>query len=127
MARPIDGAVVPTRPGRPSLRWLLACTTWHSAPSGPTRSGRGVPYERSTIGRSLEQVGFIHCSFEEQVAATFDRFYAGRNDVVLLVIDPSRLAAEVRVEDLTDTGEAFPHLYGPLELDAVIDVRDYPG
>ncbi len=88
---------------------------------------RGVPYERSTIGRSLEQVGYIHCSFDEQVATTYDRFYAGRNDVVLLVIDPSRLAAEVRVEDLIDVGESFPHLYGPLELDAVIDVRDYPG
>lgn len=87
---------------------------------------RAMPYQRSTIGRTLEQVGFIHCSFDHQVGATFDRFYAGRTDVVLLVIDASRLDAAVRVEDLADTGEAFPHLYGPLELDAVVDVRPYP-
>ena len=86
---------------------------------------RAVPYQRSTIGATLEQVGFIHCSFDQQVAATFDRFYAGRDDVVLLVIDPSRLDAPMRVEDLAGTGEAFPHLYGPLELDAVIDVCPY--
>jgi len=88
--------------------------------------GRGMPYERSTIGATLEQVGFIHCSFDQQVAATFDRFYAGRADVVLLVIDASRLDAPLRVEDLAGTGEAFPHLYGPLELDAVVEVQPYP-
>jgi glutathione S-transferase len=87
---------------------------------------RGGPYERSTIGRSLADVGFIHCSFEHQVAATAERFYAGRDDVVLLCIDEQQLDHELRCEDLVGGGEAFPHLYGPLSLDAVVEVRSWP-
>jgi uncharacterized protein (DUF952 family) len=78
---------------------------------------RGGPYERSTIGRSLEDEGFIHCSHEQQVEQTARLYYAGRDDVVVLTIDTSRLDAEVKVEG------GFPHIYGPLPLDAVVDVR----
>ena len=84
---------------------------------------RGGPYDRSTIGRSLADEGFIHCSFEHQVAATAERFYAGRDDVVVLHVDPDRLDHEVRVEDLVGSGEAFPHLYGPLPVEAVVAVH----
>jgi uncharacterized protein (DUF952 family) len=80
------------------------------------------PYERSTIGRSLAEEGFIHCSTAVQVAATAERFYGGRDDVLVLEIDPSRLDAEVRVEDLAASGEEFPHVYGPVPLSAVVDV-----
>ena len=47
-------------------------------------------YRRSTLEESLDEVGFIHCSFATQVQATADRYYRGRRDVVLLTIDPSR-------------------------------------
>ena len=77
-------------------------------------------YDRSTVGVSLAEEGYIHASFAEQVPATAARFYANRTDVVLLRIDPDRLDVEVRVEDLHGTGEAFPHLYGPLPVDAVV-------
>jgi glutathione S-transferase len=87
---------------------------------------RGGPYERSTLGAGLDEVGFIHCSFADQVAPTRERFYGGRHDVVLLRIDPDRLDVEVKVEDLHDSGEAFPHLYGPLSLDAVVEVEPLP-
>ncbi len=87
---------------------------------------RGGPYERSTLGASLDEVGFIHCSFAVQVAPTRQRFYADRADVVVLRIDPARLVDEVKVEDLHDAGEAFPHLYGPLPLDAVVEVEPLP-
>jgi glutathione S-transferase len=73
----------------------------------------GGPYRRSTIDQSLDEVGFIHCSFADQVADTAARFYAGRDDVVLLTIDPERLGAEVKVEG------GFPHVYGPIPVDAV--------
>lgn len=76
----------------------------------------GGPYRRSTIGRSLDEEGFIHCSFAEQVDQTAALYYAGRDDVLLLTIETDRLAAEVRVEG------GFPHIYGELPLDAVVEV-----
>ncbi len=82
----------------------------------------GGVYDRSTVGVSLAEEGFIHCSFPDQVVATAGRYYAGRDDVVVLVIDTDRLDAEVRVEDLSGTGVEFPHIYGPITADAVVDV-----
>lgn len=84
---------------------------------------RGGPYVRSTIGRSLDEERFIHCSFPHQVRATAARYYGGRDDVLLLTIDVSRVDAPLVVEDLAGTGESFPHLYGPLPIDAVVEVR----
>ncbi len=84
-------------------------------------------YDRSTIGVSLAEEGYIHCSFPEQVVATADRYYAGRDDVVVLVVDTSHLDAEVRTEDLGGTGVEFPHIYGPIPLDAVVEVTDIMG
>jgi uncharacterized protein (DUF952 family) len=79
----------------------------------------GQPYRRSTVGRSLDEEGFIHCSFADQVEDTASRYYAGRDDVVLLTIDPDQLEAEVVVEG------GFPHIYGPLPHHAVISVEVY--
>jgi glutathione S-transferase len=79
----------------------------------------GGPYRRSTQGLSLEEQGFIHLSFAHQVQAVADNFYAGRDDVVLLFVDPRHLTAELRIEALPGAPEPFPHLYGPLELSSV--------
>ena len=70
---------------------------------------------------SLEAEGFIHCSTLTQVAPTANRFYAGQTDLVLLVIDTEKLDAKVLYEE-SEPGEYFPHLYGPLNLDAVTQV-----
>jgi len=80
------------------------------------------PYEVSTLGSSFAEVGFIHCSFEDQVARTAARHYAGR-DVLLLEVDPAAVAPVLRVEDAD--GDRYPHLYAPLELDAVVRVEPY--
>lgn len=82
----------------------------------------GGPYERSTVGRSLAEEGFIHCCTGDQLAATVQRHLHGRDDVLALVLDPARVDDLLRFEDLHDAGEAFPHLYGPLPLDAVVEV-----
>jgi glutathione S-transferase len=81
-------------------------------------------YRISTIGRSLEDEGFIHASFPEQVRETADSFYLGR-DVVLLTLDMTAIPAEVRVEKIPD-GRHFPHIYGPIPLSAVLDASPIP-
>jgi len=78
-------------------------------------------YEVSTLGRSLEEEGFIHASRADQVRGTYDAFYAGRDlDLVLLTIDTDLLDVPWREDPVADT--TFPHLYGPLSPDAVVAV-----
>lgn len=71
------------------------------------------------MGVALSEQGFIHCSFRNQVQQIADLVYRGREDVLLLMIDPDRLTARVEVEALGD-GDAFPHIYGPLNREAVV-------
>ena len=85
-------------------------------------------YRTSTVDRTLEQEGFIHCSSAAQVAGVAARFYAGRTGLVLLTIDPARVRAEVRYEAAPGSDERFPHVYGPLPTDAVTRVEPFdPG
>lgn len=74
---------------------------------------------------------FLHLSTPEQVALPANRLFAGRTDMLLLVVDPDRLEAEVRWEPGVATDPSsmrFPHLYGPLPVAAVIAVVPYrPG
>ncbi len=75
---------------------------------------------------SLATEGFIHCSTAAQVLIPANERFHGRTDLLLLVIDPARLAAELVYEDCYETGQAFPHLYGPLNLDAVLRAMPFP-
>ena len=82
----------------------------------------------SVVTPSLLADGFIHLSSPEQVHLPANRLYAGRDDVILLVLDPERLAAEVRWEPgVPGDPESmrFPHLYGPLPIEAVTSVLPY--
>jgi uncharacterized protein (DUF952 family) len=73
---------------------------------------------------SLDTEGFIHCSRSHQLLWVADKFYRGQSDLVLLCIDPSQLQAELRDETI-DTGAQFPHIYGALNVDAVMQVLDF--
>ncbi len=75
---------------------------------------------------SLISEGFIHLSTEAQVLGTADRFYADVTGLVLLQVDETRCSAEIRWEapaEAPASDARFPHLYGPLNLDAVLDAR----
>jgi uncharacterized protein (DUF952 family) len=71
---------------------------------------------------SLAREGFIHFSAADQVVGVANRAFRGQRGLVLLCVASERLAGVVRHEHAEDAGEAFPHLYGPLNLDAVVDV-----
>lgn len=73
---------------------------------------------------SLADEGFIHFSTGRQLLRTAEKYYHGDQHVVLLVIDPLKLAAELRYEQIAD-GQEFPHLYGELNLDAVTQVLPF--
>jgi len=81
---------------------------------------------------SLETEGFIHCSTEKQVLHVANAFYRGKNDIVLLVLDESKLEPELKWEAPAGTPAAgisesdlFPHIFGPINLTAVASVLDF--
>jgi uncharacterized protein (DUF952 family)/nucleoside 2-deoxyribosyltransferase len=110
-------ARVPGMGETPRIFHLAERSTWALARA----SGR---YTSSTRDQTLAEVGFIHCSFEQQLAATAARFYADADPqlFVVLVIDPSLLDAQLVTEQAAN-GERFPHIYGPLNTDAVVATR----
>jgi uncharacterized protein (DUF952 family) len=71
---------------------------------------------------SLSAEGFIHCSQENQVAGVLDRYFAGQTNLVKLVIDTDRLTSHFVFDWSPSTQDTFPHIYGPINLDAVTDV-----
>ena len=75
---------------------------------------------------SLATEGFIHCSTAQQVIATANRIFKGRSDLVLLCVDTTKVKVEIRYENLEGGKDLFPHIYGALEIAAVIAVHDFP-
>jgi uncharacterized protein (DUF952 family) len=81
-------------------------------------------YTGSTRGADLDEVGFIHCSFEHQVKMVANFVYGDFNGpLVLLEIDPDQVPDEIRAEGVDGGTEEFPHIYGPLPVAAVTAVR----
>jgi uncharacterized protein (DUF952 family) len=88
----------------------------------------GGDYRMSSLGRSLDDEGFIHCSRAAQVEAVANAFYRDVPDLTLLVIDSARVTAPIAYEGADDRGQPFPHIYGPLNLDAVLRTEPFgPG
>lgn len=100
-----------TGPGRPLLGHIVSPAEWAAA-----RGRTGI------APASLDTEGFVHLSTPDQLAASADRHYRGAGDLLALGVDAGRLTAELRWEHVASRGEAFPHLYGPLDLDAVVAV-----
>lgn len=74
---------------------------------------------------SLDTEGFIHCSTRDQVVRVANAVFKGRDDLVLLCIDSTRVQAPIQF-DTIETGERFPHIYGPLNADAVTRTIPFP-
>lgn len=75
---------------------------------------------------SLTTEGFIHACTEQQVNYVVKRFYGHEPKLTLLLIDPERVYAKIKYESasVSEYGD-FPHIYGPLNTDAIIEVQQY--
>ena len=74
----------------------------------------------------LEDDGFVHLLKPEQVLKVANISFAGRDDLMLLVLHRARIRSSIFDADLYNTGELFPHIFGALNLEAVMMVLDFP-
>lgn len=72
---------------------------------------------------SLASEGFIHCSYADQLDGVLERYYADAGKVVILSIETDKLTSPLVSEPSTG-GEPYPHIYGPINTDAVVGVDE---
>lgn len=72
---------------------------------------------------SLKDEGFIHCCLQDQVESVLQRYFQGQQDLLKLEIETDRLTSRFYYEWSPSVGETFPHIYGPINLEAVQSVQ----
>jgi uncharacterized protein (DUF952 family) len=72
---------------------------------------------------SLATEGFIHCSFSEQLEAVLQRYYAGKEKVLILTIETEKLKSKL-VEEASTNNEIYPHIYGKINTDAIVEIEE---
>ena len=77
------------------------------------------------VEKSLETEGFIHCSYRHQLLQVANKYFKGVENLLILGIDPSLLNSRVVDEDLSGLNEVYPHIYGPINTEAVVDVFEF--
>jgi uncharacterized protein (DUF952 family) len=98
---------------------LATESAWSAAQAAGT-------YTVSTLGLDLADVGFIHCSQAEQVAGVHERFYTGVTEpIVVLTIDTDLLTSPWQLDAVPGEALPFPHVYGPLNVEAVVTAEPY--
>ena len=96
------------------------------------RAWRDAQQRGDYRAESLEPEGFIHCSTGAQVVPVAEKYYAGQRGLLVLVIEPAQLASELKWEPPSGgtppagvpEGDLFPHVYGPINLNAIVKVLD---
>ena len=76
----------------------------------------------ATRGKSLADEGFIHAGTAQQVAPVANAVYKADSNLVVLVIDADKVGPEIRYEHVSGWEDPFPHIYGPLNVEAVVNV-----
>ncbi|MGA8845813.1 MAG: DUF952 domain-containing protein [Nocardioides sp.] len=97
---------------------------FHIATAGDWQAAQATgEYAVSTLGRTLAEEGFIHASRGDQWQGVRERFYSGvSGPLVLLSIDTELLQSPVVDEAVPGTDETFPHIFGPIQVSAVVHV-----
>ncbi len=78
-------------------------------------------------GDTLATEGFIHCCLPDQLVGVISRYFGGQTGLVVLRTRPDRLTSPLKWESPPGSTETFPHVYGPLNLDAVVEVVPVEG
>ena len=73
---------------------------------------------------SLKEEGFIHCSQAEQIPGVLDRYFKGKTNLVKLSIDTEKLSSRLIYEWSPSVADTFPHIYGPININAVVVVEN---
>lgn len=78
-----------------------------------------LKYKAFYTPNSLGREGYIHCSFENQLLKVAETFNRGQKDLLVLCINESKVKSILKVEDLFNLKEDYPHLYGELPINAI--------
>jgi uncharacterized protein (DUF952 family) len=90
---------------------IVCASDWNANDPAPYRAA------------SLALEGFIHCSYAHQVARVANHYFAAATDLLVLAMDADQVYEMLRHED-NGLGECFPHIYGPVDRDAIASVRE---
>jgi len=72
---------------------------------------------------TLEKEGFIHCCKENQIQFVLGTWFSGQSELFLVTIETDKLESPVLFEKSEADQESFPHVYGPINLNAVVDIQ----
>ena len=75
----------------------------------------------------IKAEGFIHCSTKEQLMESYEKYYAGKTDILLISINPHWVLSEVKWEYSSARESDFPHIYGALNKSSIIWVQEVSG
>ena len=102
--------------------YMMTETIFHITPRSAWEAAQATGSYR---GDTLETEGFIHCSTIDQVLGPANTRFHGQQGLILLRIDSGKVQSSIIYEDCYESGDEFPHIYGPLNVDAVIEVIDF--
>lgn len=70
----------------------------------------------------FDEEGYIHCATAQQIPGVLERYFANQTDLVKLTLDKQKIQPPLVFELAANLNEVFPHVHGPINLDAVVDV-----
>jgi uncharacterized protein (DUF952 family) len=78
----------------------------------------------SLTAPSLETESFIHCCELKQMRGVLKRYFEGQKGLVAVAIEVDKLKSPLKYESSPSVQEDFPHVYGPINVDAVEEIID---